>query len=73
MFREVVRLASKDTEGLQGLGRALLEQKKFAEAETSLREVLRLDPKHPWAPGLLKQALVGQGNQAEAEAVKPPP
>ena len=73
MFREVVRLAPKDTGGLQGLGRALLEQKKFAEAETSLREVLRLDPKHPWAPGLLKQALVGQGKQAEAEAMKPPP
>jgi hypothetical protein len=68
-----VRLQSDLTNAHFGLGRALVDQKKFAEAETSLRKVLRLEPNHRGAPGLLKRALAGQGKHAEAEAVKGPP
>jgi hypothetical protein len=43
-----------------GLGRALLDQKKFADAETALRKAIRLDPVDPWVPQLLGQALTGR-------------
>ena len=51
------------------LGALLLEQERFAEAETTYRQDLKRRPKNPWSLYGLSDALRQQGKIAEAEKV----
>jgi hypothetical protein len=50
-----------------GLGWALVEQKRFADAESALREALRLEPANSSACQHLNGVLAGQGKPVEPE------
>lgn len=51
-------------------GAALLDARRFAEAEAVYREDLRLNPHNGWGLFGLSQALEGQGKDAEAAKVR---
>ncbi|MBF5045424.1 hypothetical protein FGE12_23665 [Aggregicoccus sp. 17bor-14] len=51
-------------------GAALIDAKRFPEAEAVFREDLRRNPKNGWALFGLAQALQGEGHAPEAEAVR---
>ena len=73
-FREGLRLMPDSASGRVELGKMLVDEKRFKEAEAVFREALRLQPENPWAPELLDRALVGQGKPPEskpAPTVKP--
>lgn len=67
--RETVRLDSKDSWGHWVLGTSLIDQKKdLAEAETALREAIRLTPNVGVFHKNLGVVLERQGKKAEADA-----
>lgn len=50
-------------------GAELLRQKKYAEAEATLREAIRLNPRSVWSLALLASSMIKQARYAEAEMV----
>lgn len=67
-LQEAVRLDPNNAVRRADLGRALLGQGRFPEAEAALREAVRLDPNNAAYRADLGQALLGQRRFPEAEA-----
>jgi Flp pilus assembly protein TadD len=68
-FRELVRKDPNWPEGHASLAAVLMKQGRKTEALTSIREVLRLKPKHSWAKLELSKHLLARGEYREAIAV----
>lgn len=66
-FSSALAIAPGFKEGRIKLGYALLLQKKYPEAETQFRELLRVFPQNPYAHESLGHALAGQGQYDEAQ------
>jgi Flp pilus assembly protein TadD len=67
-FRTTLQIAPNFKEAHDQLGRVLLQQKKYAEAEAEFGEILQLNPSNASAHTCLGYALAAQGKYADAEA-----
>src|SRR5208283_2490412 len=67
-FRTTLQIAPNFQQAHDQLGRVLLQQKKYAEAEAEFGEILQLNPSNASAHTCLGYALAAQGKYADAEA-----
>jgi len=65
-FKNLVERNASDAANRRYLGMAQLAQGRYAEAETTLREAVRLDPQSDAAHHHLSRALAGQNKYEEA-------
>jgi uncharacterized protein HemY len=68
MFREMIRQFPDSPMGHFSLGRLFVDEKRWAEAVTTLGEAVRLDPTYAAAFVALGDAHAGAGQKEEAKA-----
>ena len=68
LFRHALNVTKDNHLAHESLGRASIDQGKFAEAATEFAAVLRIKPNSAEAHNNLANALAGQGKAAEAIA-----